>query len=268
MMISMLRIFTWPSLRIMVAPPLLSRASLPLSLLGLILTVHLVELDNCSGLLSVSPWLLLVVQWESGLLVTLVWKLLHSVGLTPLLSPLTPSLSLSLPLSLPVSLSLALTYSQGAAKIQAKDLVRTRRHVEKFYKMKTQLQAVSLRMQTMKSTLAMTDAMKGVAKVMGRMNAQMNMPAMQRIMMEFEKQNEMLDMKEEMMGDTIDDVMDSEGEEEETEEVISKVLDEIGISLDGQLADTPNQAIPQQQVEVAKKEEDDLQARLDNLRKG
>eukprot|EP00163_Fabomonas_tropica_P028908 TRINITY_DN59_c1_g2_i2.p1 TRINITY_DN59_c1_g2~~TRINITY_DN59_c1_g2_i2.p1 ORF type:complete len:216 (+),score=62.60 TRINITY_DN59_c1_g2_i2:230-877(+) len=156
----------------------------------------------------------------------------------------------------------------GAAKIQAKDLVRTRRHVEKFYKMKTQLQAVSLRMQTMKSTLAMTDAMKGVAKVMGRMNAQMNMPAMQRIMMEFEKQNEMLDMKEEMMGDTIDDVMDSEGEEEETEEVISKVLDEIGISLDGQLADTPNQAIPQQQVEVAKKEEDDLQARLDNLRKG
>lgn len=29
----------------------------------------------------------------------------------------------------------------------AKDLVRTRRHIQKFYSMKTQLQAVSLRIQ-------------------------------------------------------------------------------------------------------------------------
>lgn len=35
----------------------------------------------------------------------------------------------------------------GAAKIQAKDLVRTRRYVEKFYSMRTQLQAISLRIQ-------------------------------------------------------------------------------------------------------------------------
>ncbi|TGO54468.1 hypothetical protein BOTNAR_0266g00010 [Botryotinia narcissicola] len=33
----------------------------------------------------------------------------------------------------------------GAAKIQAKDLVRIRRYVEKFYSMRTQLQAISLR---------------------------------------------------------------------------------------------------------------------------
>jgi len=35
----------------------------------------------------------------------------------------------------------------GAAKIQAKDLVRTRRYIEKFYGMRTQLQAVGLRIQ-------------------------------------------------------------------------------------------------------------------------
>jgi charged multivesicular body protein 2A len=35
----------------------------------------------------------------------------------------------------------------GACKIQAKDLVRTRRYIQKFYQMRTQLQAVSLRIQ-------------------------------------------------------------------------------------------------------------------------
>jgi hypothetical protein len=54
---------------------------------------------------------------------------------------------------------------KGAAKIMAKDLVRTRKHVEKMYKMKTQLQTVSLRLQTIKSQHAMASAMAGVTKV-------------------------------------------------------------------------------------------------------
>jgi hypothetical protein len=35
----------------------------------------------------------------------------------------------------------------AAVKIQAKDLVRTRRYIQKFYQMRTQLQAISLRIQ-------------------------------------------------------------------------------------------------------------------------
>jgi len=34
-----------------------------------------------------------------------------------------------------------------ACKVMAKDLVRTRRHIQKFYQMKTQLQGISLRIQ-------------------------------------------------------------------------------------------------------------------------
>jgi len=34
-----------------------------------------------------------------------------------------------------------------ACKVMAKDLVRTRRHVQKFYQMKTQLQGIALRIQ-------------------------------------------------------------------------------------------------------------------------
>eukprot|EP01004_Peranema_trichophorum_P007809 NODE_6582_length_868_cov_55.198658_g5986_i0.p1 GENE.NODE_6582_length_868_cov_55.198658_g5986_i0~~NODE_6582_length_868_cov_55.198658_g5986_i0.p1 ORF type:complete len:213 (-),score=50.27 NODE_6582_length_868_cov_55.198658_g5986_i0:157-795(-) len=152
-----------------------------------------------------------------------------------------------------------------AVRIMAKDLVRTRRYITKFYRMKAEMQAVSLRLQTMKSTQTMVNAMKGVTKAMISMNSKMNLPAMQRVMMEFEKQNEMMTMKEEIMNDTIDDVMNEEGdEEEETEEMISQVLDEIGLDFNQKIG-APDGAIGNPKEEVP--EEDDLQARLDRLRK-
>jgi len=90
-----------------------------------------------------------------------------------------------------------------AVKIMAKDLVRTRRYVKKFMLMRANIQAVSLKIQTLKSQSAMAQAMKGVTKAMGNMNKQMKMPEIQKIMMEFEKQSEIMDMKGEMMEDAI-----------------------------------------------------------------
>lgn len=47
----------------------------------------------------------------------------------------------------------------------AKDLVRTRRYVQKFYQMRTQLQAVGLRIQTLRSNQQMAVAMRGATQV-------------------------------------------------------------------------------------------------------
>lgn len=69
--------------------------------------------------------------------------------------------------------------------------------------MRANIQAVSLKIQTLKSQSAMAQAMKGVTKAMGNMNKQMKLPEIQKIMMEFEKQSEIMDMKEEMMEDAI-----------------------------------------------------------------
>jgi charged multivesicular body protein 2A len=55
------------------------------------------------------------------------------------------------------------TAKQGqmaAVRVMAKDLIRTRHSVTKFYSLKSQLQGVSLRMQTLKSTQSMADAMR------------------------------------------------------------------------------------------------------------
>ena len=54
---------------------------------------------------------------------------------------------------------------KNATRIMAKDLVRTRANIQKFHRMKSQLQAVSLRIQTIKSTAAMANAMAGAARV-------------------------------------------------------------------------------------------------------
>merc|ERR550525_647284 len=164
-----------------------------------------------------------------------------------------------------------------AVKIMAKDLVRTRRYVKKFMLMRANIQAVSLKIQTLKSQAAMANAMKGVTKAMGNMNKQMKLPEIQKIMMEFEKQSEIMDMKGEMMEDAIDDVMGEEEDEEESDAIVSQVLDELGLQLNDKLGDVPVAtgslsvaATNKAKTAVAAAgggEDDDLQARLDDLRR-
>ena len=153
----------------------------------------------------------------------------------------------------------------GPCKVMAKDLVRTRRYIQKFYTMRTQLQAVALKIQTLRSTQSMADAMKGVTKAMRAMNKQINLPQISKIMMDFEREGEMMDMKEEMMNDAVDGVMEGEDDEEESDQIVSQVLDEIGINLNQSLSDAPSGKIGGSTAEKVV-EEDDLQARLNSLR--
>merc|ERR1719323_2440106 len=163
-----------------------------------------------------------------------------------------------------------------AVKIMAKDLVRTRRYVKKFMLMRANIQAVSLKIQTLKSQNAM-------AQAMNNMNKQMKLPEIQKIMMEFEKQSEIMDMKEEMMSDTIDDALGDEEDEEESDAIVNQVLDELGLQMTDELAGVAG--VPAGSISAADKNkktavaaggEDaagatdadvDLQARLDDLRR-
>lgn len=119
--------------------------------------------------------------------------------------------------------------------------------------MRTQLQAISLRiqvrqlprnsssplssvltiqiLQTVRSNEQMMQSMKGATMLLGSMNRQMNLPALQRIAMEFERENEVMDERQEMMDDAIDEATGMEGEEEEGEDIVKEVLDEIGVDL-------------------------------------
>ncbi|KAJ3291952.1 ESCRT-III subunit protein did4 [Rhizoclosmatium sp. JEL0117] len=155
----------------------------------------------------------------------------------------------------------------------AKDLVRTRRYIQKFYGMRTQLQAVGLRMQTMSSNQAMADAMKGVTKAMRGMNKNMNLPELTKIMMDFEKESDMMDMKEEMMNDAIDDNIEDADDETESDNIVNQILDEIGINVNASLVDAPTNKLGQKAAAVPMEEpmlagnDASLQERLNNLRR-
>lgn len=112
-------------------------------------------------------------------------------------------------------------------------------------------------------------------------------------MNEFERESSSMDMKEEMMSDAVDDVMEDEQGEEEEEKIVGQVLDEIGVTLNQQLANTPDNITTANKAETGDKtpmaeglssgggaanataapstntktDEDSLQARLDKLRK-
>ncbi|KAK0722585.1 DOA4-independent degradation protein 4 [Lasiosphaeria miniovina] len=164
----------------------------------------------------------------------------------------------------------------NASKIMAKDLVRTRRYIEKFYGMKSQLQQISLRLQTHRTNEQMMQAMKGATMALGSMNRTMNLPSLQRIAMEFERENDIMEQRQEMMDDAVDDAMDT-GLEEEGDEVLEQVLEEIGVDLSQSFGETPSglqsNQVPEGKVAQAvggggaDPGDDDLQARLDSLRR-
>jgi charged multivesicular body protein 2A len=156
-----------------------------------------------------------------------------------------------------------------SVKIMAKDLVRSRHYAHKFSRMKTQIQAVALRLQTMSSTAQMAKAMAGVTKAMRSMNRGLNLPAMQGIMREFERQNEMMGMKEDMMAEAIDEAMEDADDEQEMDSEVSKVVDEIMLDFKEKSAGVPAGAMPagQQMAAMEATEEDkELEARLASLR--
>ncbi|XP_076445201.1 charged multivesicular body protein 2a-like [Babylonia areolata] len=162
-----------------------------------------------------------------------------------------------------------------AVKIMAKDLVRTRRYVKKFIALRANIQAVALKVQTLKANNTMAQAMKGVTKAMATMNKQLKLPQIQKIMMEFEKQSEMMDMKEDMMSDAIDDALGDEEDEEESDAIVSQVLDELGLQMADDLSGLPGTAQPVSAKGAAAKQpapamgdaDADLEARLENLKR-
>lgn len=150
-----------------------------------------------------------------------------------------------------------------------KDLVRTRSYITRFIEMKTQLNAVSLKLQVVKSQEAMATAMKGVTKALGMMNKKMDIPGLQKIMAEFMRENEKAEFVQESMGDAIDDALEEPGSAEEEDRIVGQVMAEIGITMGEDMKEAPmgNTVAPAEE----KKEEtaglSELEERLNNLRR-
>ena len=101
----------------------------------------------------------------------------------------------------------------------AKDLVRTRKQVDSYYIMISQLKGISMRIASAQINQNMIDALKGANSVMTSVNEQMDLGQIRNVLKEFAKQSEKMEMQQEMMNDQMDTVMDTGEVEEQADEV-------------------------------------------------
>jgi charged multivesicular body protein 2A len=116
--------------------------------------------------------------------------------------------------------------------IICKDVVRNRRAMQQFLKLKSQLEALGLRIETVKAQSGIQAALKGAAGAMHQLNQITNVPQMQAIVQKFMAENELMDMKAEMLDDSMNDIWVNDGlMEEETADAYARVLGEMGITV-------------------------------------
>merc|ERR1719231_572255 len=113
---------------------------------------------------------------------------------------------------------------------------------------KAHIGARSMRATAMAANAAVCQAVEKSAGAMSQVNAAVNPAQIASQMKEFQKQSEIMNMSEEMMDESLIDMFDGEEDEAEADGVVEKVLAEIGLDLDGKLADAPTAPVPQQQV--------------------
>ncbi|KTW26023.1 hypothetical protein T552_03292 [Pneumocystis carinii B80] len=158
-------------------------------------------------------------------------------------------------------------------KIKVKDLLRTRKQIGKFLQIKTQLQAISLRIQTVQTHEQMTQSLKSATRLLTSMNRKIHVPSLMKIVQNFQQENDIMEQREEVIDEAIDDIM--EDDEIENKDIINQVLDEIGIDLQQDLNNIPcimntvdkgRQKIPQMINGSGNNRYDDFQERIDRLK--
>ncbi|GMI23896.1 hypothetical protein TrCOL_g4473 [Triparma columacea] len=142
----------------------------------------------------------------------------------------------------------------------ASQLVQIKSQREKLLKARASMGAMGMKASAMKTQVAMSKAIGSVAGTMKVANDAVSASNMSASFAEFAKQSEKMDLSEEMMNDALADAFDGDGVEEEADEITGQVLAELGLQLDGQMAEAPTSKLP-----VAEKEKVDEDAAADFL---
>lgn len=122
-----------------------------------------------------------------------------------------------------------------SAKSLAKEIVQSRRAVNRLYENKAQMNSISMHLGESVAIARTVGHLSKSAEVMKLVNNLMKAPEVAATMMEFSKEMTKAGVIEEMVNDAVDGALDSEDIEEETEEEVDKVLTEIAGETSAQL---------------------------------
>ena len=157
-----------------------------------------------------------------------------------------------------------------SARQAVKDLQKCRAHIQKFHGLASNLKGVGLKMQTVKSYQDCFTSLQGVAKAMKTMNKSLNSSVINQILADFMKENEHMELNMERLDDVMDETMGDQNSTQEEENIFAQILDELGLaSAGGAHAPSASKSnhVPVTVESKPIEEVDDLEARLNNLRK-
>ncbi|KAJ4979226.1 hypothetical protein NE237_010006 [Protea cynaroides] len=140
----------------------------------------------------------------------------------------------------------------GSAKALAKEIVRSRRAVNRLHENKAQLNSISMHLGESVAIARTVGHLSKSAEVMKLVNNLMKAPEMAITMQEFNKEMTKAGVIEEMVNDAVDTALDSEDIEEETEEEVDKVLTEIAGETSAQLPEANKRERIRQPAQAAK----------------
>ena len=157
-------------------------------------------------------------------------------------------------------------------KILAKEIINSRKSVNKLHTAKANLNSVQLQMKGQLATLKVSGALAQSADVMKSMSALVKIPETQKVMMELSKEMMKAGIIEEMLDDTMEGLNDGEEMEDAAQEEIDKIILEITT---GKLTDAPSavkDTLPAQEQQEEQEEQEsegeleEMQSRLEALR--
>ena len=156
--------------------------------------------------------------------------------------------------------------------ILAKEIINSRKSVNKLYTAKANLSSVQNQMKGQLATLKVSGALSQSADVMKSMNALVKIPETQKVMMELSKEMMKAGIIEEMLDDTMEGFTEEESLEEAAQEEIDKIILELTT---GKLTDAPaavkdtlpaQESREEEEVEEEGEELEEMQSRLEALR--
>lgn len=157
-----------------------------------------------------------------------------------------------------------------AAKILAREMLRTRKAVKRMHLAKTQLNSVLMQIQLQLSQMKVAGALQQSTEVMRTMNSLCRVTEISAMMQSMSREMTKAGLIDEMVGDTLDSALDDDLSEGETDEEVAKVVQDV---LQSQMEGTRvgSGALPQtsheEEVEPEVEEDDeDLAKRLNALK--
>ncbi|XP_063709530.1 charged multivesicular body protein 3 [Culicoides brevitarsis] len=157
--------------------------------------------------------------------------------------------------------------------ILAKEIIRSRKAVNKIYVSKATINSVQLQMKNQLATLRIAGSLQSSTEVMQAMHSLVRLPEISQTMREMSMEMTKAGILEEMIDETMESIEDTEELEEEAQTEIDKVLFEVTQGKIGEAPSVPSDSVSvpvASTSEVAEEDDEEdmkeMQSRLQKLR--